>query len=134
MFGKYSGEQYPKQVLYFAKVTTNGKLETRTKGTPYKCGDLTCTKKYALTDGPGWGGGINVGHSLSPTPQSFYACYGPEVSSLFLVFDISHTMSADGEFALVLFRLVIIKFIHLLCEFMKEYFLSTSVVLNVYKQ
>ena len=25
-------ERYPKQVLYFVKVNTNGKLETRTKG------------------------------------------------------------------------------------------------------
>ena len=24
------------------------------------------------------GGGVNMGHSLSPPPQSFYACYGPE--------------------------------------------------------
>ena len=24
------------------------------------------------------GGGVNVGHSLSPPPQSFYACYGPD--------------------------------------------------------
>ena len=44
--------------------------------------DLTCTKKYALTEGPkrGGGEGNNVGHSLSPPPpppQSFYACYGP---------------------------------------------------------
>jgi len=30
--------------------------------------------------GAGWGGGgVNVGHPLSPPPQSFYACYGPVV-------------------------------------------------------
>ena len=45
-------ERYPKQVLYFVKVNTNGKLETRTKGIVDKCSDLTCTKKYALTKGP----------------------------------------------------------------------------------
>ena len=42
-------EWYPKQVLYFVKVNTNGKLETRTKGIVDKCSDLTCTKKYALS-------------------------------------------------------------------------------------
>ena len=50
-------ERYPKQVLYFVKVNTNGKLETRTKGIVDKCSDLTCTKKYALTEGPKRGGG-----------------------------------------------------------------------------
>ena len=59
-------ERYPKQVLYLVKVNTNGKLETRTKGIVDKCSDLTCTKKYALTEGAKEGGGINVGHSLSP--------------------------------------------------------------------
>ena len=71
-------EWYPKQVLYFVKVNTNGKLETRTKGIVDKCSDLTCTKKYALTEGPkrvGGGGELMwVSHSA---PQSFYACYGP---------------------------------------------------------
>ena len=62
------GKQVPKQVLYFVKVNTNGKLETRTKGIVDKCSDLTCTKKYALTEGAkGWGG-VNVGQSLSPPP------------------------------------------------------------------
>ena len=37
-------ERYPKQVLYFVKVNTNGIVD--------KCSDLTCTKKYALTKGP----------------------------------------------------------------------------------
>ena len=33
--------------------------------------------KYALTEGAKRvGGGVNLGHSLSP-PKSFYACYGP---------------------------------------------------------
>ena len=54
----------------------NGKLETRTKGIVDKCSDLTCTKKYALTEGPKRGGGVNVGHSIAQPPQSFYACYG----------------------------------------------------------
>ena len=55
-------EGYPKQVLYFVKVNTNGKLETRTKGIVDKFSDLTCTKKYALTEGPaqGEGGGGNL--------------------------------------------------------------------------
>ena len=43
-------ELYPKQVLYFVKVNTNGKLETRTKGIVDQCSDLTCTKEYA--EGP----------------------------------------------------------------------------------
>ena len=30
-------ERYPRQVLYFVKVNTNGKLETRTKGIVDKC-------------------------------------------------------------------------------------------------
>ena len=42
---------------YSVKVNTNGKLETRTKGIVDKCSDLTCTKKYALTEGPKRRGG-----------------------------------------------------------------------------
>ena len=69
-------ERYPKQVLYFVKVNTNGKLETRTKGIVDKCSDLTCTKKYALTEGlKQGGGGVNVGHSLSP-PSHFMLATG----------------------------------------------------------
>ena len=58
-------ERYPKQVLYFVKVNTNGKLETRTQGIVDKCSDLICT----LTVGPKREGGgereliVNVGHS-----------------------------------------------------------------------
>ena len=77
-------ERYPKQVLYFIEVNTNRKLETRTKGIVNNCSALTCTKKYALTEGPKRGGGggggggvVNVGHPLS-SPQSFYACYGSD--------------------------------------------------------
>ena len=33
--------RYPKQVLYFVKVNTNGKLETRTKDIVDNCSDLT---------------------------------------------------------------------------------------------
>ena len=70
------GKQVPKQVLYFVKVNTNGKLETRTKGIVDKCSDLTCTKKYALTQGLKRGGGIvNGGHSLSP-PSHFMLATG----------------------------------------------------------
>ena len=43
-------ERYPKQVLYFVKVNTKGKLETRTKGNVDKCSDLTFTQKYALVN------------------------------------------------------------------------------------
>ena len=40
--------------------------------------DLTCTKKYALTEGPKrGGGGVNVGHSLSP-PSHFMLATGLE--------------------------------------------------------
>ena len=75
-------ERYPKKVLYFVKVNTNGKLETRTKAIVENCSDLTCTKKYALTEGPKRGG-VNVGHLLSPPPpQSFYYCYGPALRGL----------------------------------------------------
>ena len=58
-------ERYPKQVLYFVKVNTNGKLETRTQGIVDKCSDLICT----LTEGPKREGDgereliVNVGHS-----------------------------------------------------------------------
>ena len=78
-------ERYPKQVLYFVKVNTNGKLETRTKGIVDKCSDLTCTKKYALTEGPKrrGGGGVNVGHSLS-LPSHFMLATGLKMKVLFL--------------------------------------------------
>ena len=89
-------ERYPKQVLYFVKVNTNGKLETRTKGIVDKCSDLTCTKKYALTEGAK-GGGVNVGQSLSPPPpQSFYARYGPETHPLQKSWESTRT-SQSGE-------------------------------------
>ena len=58
-------ERYPKQFLYFPKVNRNKKLETRTNGIVDKCSEVTCTKKYALTEGPKRRG-VNVGHSLSP--------------------------------------------------------------------
>ena len=66
-------ERYPKQVLYLVKVNTNGKLETRTKGIVDKCSDLTCTKKYALTERPKG----ELMWATRSAPQSFYACYGP---------------------------------------------------------
>ena len=73
--GSRCTKRYPKQVLYFVKVNTNGKLETRAKDIVDKCSDLTCTKKYALTEGPKRGGGVNVGHSLSP-PSHFMLATG----------------------------------------------------------
>ena len=62
------GKQVPKQVLYFVKVNTNGKLETRTKGIADKCSDLTCTKKYALTEGPKRGVGKLMWATRSALP------------------------------------------------------------------
>ena len=58
-------ERYPNQVLYFVKVNTNGKLETRKKGIVGKCSDLTCTKS-SLSPKDRSRGGVNVGHSLGP--------------------------------------------------------------------
>ena len=51
------------------------KLEARTKSILDKCSDVTCTKQYALTEGPrrGWGEGANVGHSLSPPSHFMFA-------------------------------------------------------------
>ena len=77
LFQNLFREQYPKQVLHFVKVNTNGKLETRTKAIVDKCGDLTCTKKNALTEGPKPGeGGVNEGHSLAPSPSHFMLATG----------------------------------------------------------
>ena len=80
LLGKQVPKQVPKQVLYFVKVNTNGKLETRIKGIVDKRSDLTCTKKYALTEGPkrvskGGGGRVNAGQSLSP-PSHFMLATG----------------------------------------------------------
>ena len=55
------------------------KIRDKNKSIVDKCSDLICIKKYALTEEPKRGGGVDVGHSLSP-PQSFYACYGPVLS------------------------------------------------------
>ena len=72
LFGKFSANDIPNTFLYFVKVHTNGKLETKTKGIVDKCSDLACTKKYALR---GEGGGVNMGHSLSP-PSHFMLATG----------------------------------------------------------
>ena len=76
LFGKFLRERYPKQVLYFVKATQR-KIRDKTIRIVYNCSDLTCTKKYALTEGPKSGRGTNVGYSLIPPPQSFSARYGP---------------------------------------------------------
>ena len=73
-------KRYPKQVLYFVKVNTNGKLETRTKGIVDKCSDLTCTKKYASTEGPKSRAGGELMWATRSPPQSFSAFYGPAAS------------------------------------------------------
>ena len=38
-----------------------------------------CTKKYALTDRPKQGGGGLMLATRPAPPQSFYACYGPDL-------------------------------------------------------
>ena len=38
----------------------------KTRAIVPNCSDLTCTKKYGLTEGPSLGWEINVGYSLSP--------------------------------------------------------------------
>ena len=67
------------------------KIRDKTRGIVRNCSDLTCTKKYALTEEPkqgvfwgggGWGGGLIL--ATRSAPQSFSACYGPEWSSCFL--------------------------------------------------
>ena len=52
------------------------KLETITKGIVDTWSDLTCTKKYAWTEEPKRrGGGVNMGHSVSP-PSHFMLATG----------------------------------------------------------
>ena len=47
---------HPKQVLYFVSQHKR-KIRDNTKGIVHNCSDLTCTKKYALTEVAGKGGG-----------------------------------------------------------------------------
>ena len=78
-------KRYPKQVLYFVKVNTNGKLETRTKGIADKCSDLTCTKKYALTEGPKRGVGKLMWATRSALPVILCllrACTGKDLYAI----------------------------------------------------
>ena len=42
--------------------------------------DLTCTKKYVLTEAPKRGGELMWATRSAPPPQSVYACYEPEIS------------------------------------------------------
>ena len=42
---------YPKQVLYFVSQHKR-KIRDKTRDIVHNCSDLTCTKKYALTEGP----------------------------------------------------------------------------------
>ena len=56
-FAKFSANDIPNKFSILSKSTQQA---TRTKGIVDKCSDLTCTKKYALTEGPkraGGGGG-----------------------------------------------------------------------------
>ena len=65
MFGKFSANDIPNmQVLYFAKVNTNGKLETKQEVL------YIAVVRVRGTDVRGGEGGINVGYSLS-TPSHF---------------------------------------------------------------
>ena len=58
LFAKFSANDIPNKFSVSSrKSTANGELELRTKGIVDKCSDLTCTKKYALTEGPKGGGG-----------------------------------------------------------------------------
>ena len=65
---------YPKQVLYFVSQHKR-KIRDKTRGIVQNCSDLTCTKKYALTEGRS--GGIDEGYSLSP-PSYFLLATGLE--------------------------------------------------------
>ena len=93
------GKQVPKQVLYFVKVNTNGKLETRTKGIADECSDLTCTKKYDR-DG-GWGSWCGP---LAQPSQSFYACYGPVLEKIFMLSVVIEAFKKSVMFLCTPFR------------------------------
>ena len=61
-------------LLVYSKKQSESK--NNPEGIVDKCSDLTCTKTYALTGGPKrGGGGVNVGHSLSP-PSHFMLATG----------------------------------------------------------
>ena len=51
------------------------KIRDKNKSIVGKCSDLTCTKMYALTEGPKRGRGELMWATRS-APQAFYACYG----------------------------------------------------------
>ena len=81
LFGKiFANDIYPKQVLCFVKVNTNGELNDRTKGVVEKCSDLTCTKEVRFNRrteaGGAWEELTWATRSAIP-PKSFYACYEP---------------------------------------------------------
>ena len=63
---------YPKQVLYFVSQHKR-KIRDKTRGIVHNCSDLTCTKKYALTEGPkrGRGGGKLMWATRSAPPVIF---------------------------------------------------------------
>ena len=60
LFGKFSANDIPNKFSISSKSEHKRKIETRTKGIVDKCSDLTCTKKYALTEGPKRGGGRGI--------------------------------------------------------------------------
>ena len=48
-------KRYPKQVFYFVSQHKR-KIRDKTRGIVHNCSDLTCAKKFALTEGPKRGG------------------------------------------------------------------------------
>ena len=77
LFGKFSVNDIPNKFSIFCQSQHKRKIRDKTRGSVHNCSDLTCTKKYALTEGPKWGGEL-MWATCSAPPQSFSACYGPE--------------------------------------------------------
>ena len=96
---KTESKRYPKQVLYFVKVNTSGKLETRTKGIVGKCSDLTCTRRYASTEGPKSGGErgeITWATRSLPPPSHFMPATGLHVIASIARDGVSETVTAQA--------------------------------------
>ena len=94
---KTESKRYPKQVLYFVKVNTSGILETRTKGIVDKCSDLTCTRKYASTEGSESGGerGEITWTTRSPPPSHFMPATGLHIIAPIARDGVSETVTAQ---------------------------------------
>ena len=75
------------------------KIRDKTRGIVHNCSHLTCTKKYALTEGPKRGGGVT--DSLSP-PVIFCllrACllYSSVNLRIFVLFVCGHYLFREGK-------------------------------------